>query len=88
MKINVVLTFLLICVSTLSLAQNKYILKANEAYARENFCDAAELCKTAYTKLTRKGKGAQKKKADMAYKAAECYRHRSEEHTSELQSRI
>ncbi|PHR32191.1 MAG: hypothetical protein COA38_06900 [Fluviicola sp.] len=75
MKIKVVLTLLLICVSTLTFAQNKYIVKANEAYARENFCDAAELCKTAYSKLTRKGSSAQSKKADMAFKAAECYRH-------------
>lgn len=75
MKIKVVLTLLLLCVSTLSFSQNKYILKANEAYAKENYCDAAELCKTAYSKLTRKGRGAQKRKADMAFKAAECYRH-------------
>ncbi|PIE87189.1 MAG: hypothetical protein CSA03_01485 [Bacteroidetes bacterium] len=75
MKIKVVLALLLLCVSTLSFSQNKYILKANEAYAKENYCDAAELCKTAYSKLTRKGRGAQKKKADMAFKAAECYRH-------------
>ena len=75
MKIKVVLTLLLLCVSSLSFAQSKYIIKANEAYARENYCDAAELCKTAYSKLTRKGSGAQRKKADMAFKAAECYRH-------------
>lgn len=74
MKIKVVLTLLLLCVSTLTFAQNKAIIKANEAYARENFCDAAELCKTAYAKITRKGNGAQKKKADMAFKAAECFR--------------
>ena len=75
MKIKVVLTFLLLCVSALGFAQNKYILKANEAYARENYYDAAELCKTAYTKLTSKGKSAFEKKADMAFKAGECYRH-------------
>lgn len=75
MKINVVLTLLLLGVSTLTFAQNKYIIKANDAYVRENYCDAAELCKTAYSKLTRKGRGAQDKKADMAFKVAECYRH-------------
>ncbi len=75
MKIKVVLTFLLLCVSALGFAQNKYILKANEAYARENYYDAAEPCKTAYTKLTSKGKSAFEKKADMAFKAGECYRH-------------
>lgn len=74
MKIKVVLTLLLLGVSTLTFAQNKYIVKANEAYARENYCDAADLCQTAYTKLTRKGSGALKKKADMAFKAAECFR--------------
>lgn len=75
MKIKVLFTLLLLGVSTLTFSQNKYILKANEAYARENYCDAADLCQTAYTKLTRKGSGALKKKADMAFKAAECYRH-------------
>ena len=75
MKIKVVLTLLLLGVGTITFGQNKAIIKANEAYARENFCDAAELCKTAYAKITRKGSGAQKKKADMAYKAAECFRH-------------
>ncbi len=75
MKIKIVLTLLLFCVTSITFAQNKYILKAKEAYARENYCDAAELCKTAYSKLTRKGRGAQDKKADMAFKAAECYRH-------------
>ncbi len=74
MKIKVALTFLLLCLSTLSFGQNKYILKANQAYLQENYFDAAELCKTAYMKLSRKGTSAQKKKADMAYKAAECYR--------------
>lgn len=43
MKIKVVLTLLLLCVSTLTFAQNKAIIKANEAYARENYCDAAEI---------------------------------------------
>jgi len=75
MKINVVLTLLLLSVTTLSFGQNRAIIKANEAYARENFCDAAELCQLAYTKITRKGRNPQKKKADMAFKAAECYRH-------------
>lgn len=74
MKIKVALTFLLLCVSTLSFGQNKYILKANQAYLQENYFEAAELCKTAYMKLSRKGSSAQKKKADMAFKAAECYR--------------
>ncbi|MFK7786159.1 MAG: OmpA family protein [Crocinitomicaceae bacterium] len=74
MKINVVLTLLLLCVSSLTFAQNKAIIKANDAYIRQNYCDAAELCKTAYAKITRKGKGAQKKKADMSFKTAECYR--------------
>lgn len=74
MKIKVALTFLLLCLSTLSFGQNKYILKANQAYAQENYFVAAELCSTAYMKLSRKGKSAQKKKADMAFKAAECYR--------------
>lgn len=55
-------------------AQNKYVVKAELAYASENFSEASKLCADAYTKLTRKGKSAKKMKADMAFKTAECYR--------------
>ncbi|MFK7784006.1 MAG: OmpA family protein [Crocinitomicaceae bacterium] len=74
MKAQVSLTIFLLCISSLSFSQNKYIAKANEAYARENYCDASGLCEVAYSKLTRHGPEAQKKKAEMAFKAAESYR--------------
>lgn len=75
MKVKVLLTLCSIGISTLSFAQNKYILKANAAYAQENYCDASLLCKTAYSKLSKRNPDALKKKADMAFKVAECYRH-------------
>ncbi len=55
-------------------AQNKYVVKAELAYASENYSEAAKLCGEAYTKLTRKGKMAKKMKAEMAFKTAESYR--------------
>jgi peptidoglycan-associated lipoprotein len=75
MKTNVLLISFLLCSAHLSMAQSRQILKANEAYSRENYCEAAELCKTAYSKLSIKGTDAQKSKAEMAFKVAECYRH-------------
>src|SRR5690606_20123811 len=39
-----------------------------------NYCEAADKCALAYSKLTRKGKTAKKTKADMAFKTAESYR--------------
>lgn len=74
MTIKALITSLFISVAISGFSQNKYVFKANELYASENFCEAAEKCALAYTKLTRKGKSAKKLKADMAFKTAECYR--------------
>lgn len=74
MKIKIALTFFLMSLSTTILAQGKYIVKADLSYASENYFESAELCALAYTKLTRKGSGALKKKADMAFKTAESFR--------------
>ena len=52
----------------------KIVTDANESYVREDYCDAAEKCALAYTKLTRKGGGAQESKGNMAFKTAESYR--------------
>ena len=56
------------------LAQSKYIKNANAMYANENYCEAAEKCALAYTKISRKGNAALKAKGDLAFKTAECYR--------------
>lgn len=74
MKFRIVLSFAALFISMLSFGQPKAIVKANEAFASENYSIAAKLCETAYNKLTRKGKSAQKRKGEMAFKAAECYR--------------
>ena len=58
-------------------AQSKFIVKAELAYASENYSDATKLCEQAYKKLGRKGAtrgAAKRKKADMAYKTADSYR--------------
>lgn len=57
-----------------SLAQSKHIAEAELMYASQNYCEAADKCALAYSKLTRKGRSAKKSKADMAFKTAESYR--------------
>ncbi len=74
MKIKVALAFFLMSFSTVVFAQTKQVAKAELAYASENYFESAKLCAEAYSKLTRKGKGAKKKKAEMAFKTAESYR--------------
>lgn len=56
------------------LAQSKYIKNANAMYTNENYCEAAEKCALAYTKISRKGNAALKAKGDLAFKTGECYR--------------
>jgi len=74
MKIKIALTFFLMSFTTALIAQSKYVVKAELSYASENYFESADLCALAYTKLTRKGAGALKKKAEMAFKTAESYR--------------
>lgn len=71
---KIIVSALFLSLTAISFAQNKFVDKANLAYRSENYCLAAEDCATAYKKMTRKGKSAQKMKADMAYKTAESYR--------------
>ena len=71
MKLRIALTTVLLCFATIASAQPKYIVKAELAYKSQNYSEAAEKCSYAYTKLNRKNK---KKKGDMAFKTAECYR--------------
>ena len=71
MKIKIALASILVCFATIATAQPKYIQKAELAYASQNYSEAAEKCSYAYTKLNRRNK---KKKGDMAFKTAQCYR--------------
>src|SRR5690606_1924677 len=71
---KIILTALLAGLSTITIAQPKVVLDAELMYQSQNFCEAADKCALAYTKLTRKGKTAKKTKADMAFKTAESYR--------------
>jgi len=69
-----VLPLVFISLSWLSLAQNKFVLEADVYFKSEKYCEGAEKCSLAYSKLNRKGNQAKKMKADMAFKTAECYR--------------
>ena len=55
-------------------AQSKIVLEAESYFLSEKYCEAADKCSQAYSKLSRKGNMAKKQKAGMAYKTAECYR--------------
>lgn len=74
MKFKIALLFGFFCFTSMVMAQSKYIVKAETAFASENYCKGAELCASAYSRLTRKGKSAKKRKAEMAFKTAECFR--------------
>lgn len=74
MYYKLVLPLVFISLSWLSFAQNKYVVEADSYFNSEKYCEGAEKCSLAYTKLTRKGNQAKKMKADMAFKTAECYR--------------
>jgi outer membrane protein OmpA-like peptidoglycan-associated protein len=54
--------------------QVKQIAEANTTFTSENYCEAAEKCELAYSKIKRKSNGALKMKGELAYKTAECYR--------------
>jgi len=71
-KTLILLTF--IGLSGSLLAQSKFIKEANSKFNNENYCEGAEKCAQAYTKISRKGNAALKVKGDMAFKTAECYR--------------
>jgi peptidoglycan-associated lipoprotein len=74
MYYKLVLPLVFISLSWLSVAQNKFVLEAETYFMSEKYCEGADKCSLAYTKLTRKGNQAKKMKADMAFKTAECYR--------------
>ncbi len=74
MNLRLLIALAFIGWSTLSTAQMKIVKEANQLFRNENYCEAADKCKTAYTKLTRKGRRAIEMKGEMAYKTAESYR--------------
>ena len=74
MRNRIIITAIFAGFSVVGLAQNKFVLDAEKMYQSQNYCEAADKCSLAYSKLTRKGKTAKKTKADMAFKTAESYR--------------
>jgi peptidoglycan-associated lipoprotein len=71
---KILLSFTFVGFTLVSIAQNKVILEAETYFQSEKYCEAAEKCSLAYSKINRKGSAAKKQKGDMAFKTAECYR--------------
>lgn len=74
MRNRIIITAVFAGFSVVGLAQSKFVIEAEKMYQSQNYCEAADKCSLAYSKLTRKGKTAKKTKADMAFKTAESYR--------------
>lgn len=55
-------------------AQPKYLKDANKMYRSENYCEAADKCAVAYSKIKRNGAMALAAKGEMAFKTAESFR--------------
>lgn len=71
---KIIISFTISVFSLIATAQSKVVLEAESYFRSEKYCEGAEKCSNAYTKLSRKGSYAKKQKADMAFKTAECYR--------------
>jgi hypothetical protein len=56
------LPILFMGIYSLSFAQNKFIVEANTYFNSEKYCEGAEKCSVAYTKLSSKGNQAKKLK--------------------------
>jgi len=74
MKSNFILPFLFSCVALFAMAQNKAVVEAENYFNMGRYCEAAEKCADAYSKLGRKGEKAMILKGSMAFKTGECYR--------------
>lgn len=74
MYYRLVFSFVFVGLTWFANAQNKVILEAQTSFESGRYCEAAEKCGLAYTKLKRKGNQAKRIKADMAFKTAESYR--------------
>ena len=75
MKLKLLFSIFFVGLSWIAQAQKNHVKEANEKYRNEEFCEAADKCAFAYTKIVRKSDGALKLKGDMAFKTGECYRH-------------
>ena len=75
MRHKFILLIFFLGIYTLNHAQNKFIVEADVYFSSEKYCEGAEKCSIAYSKLSSKGNQAKKQKGDMAYKTAECYRY-------------
>ena len=71
---KIALSLAFTAVTLVYFAQSKIVLEAESYFISEKYCEAADKCSQAYSKLSRKGNMAKKQKAGMAYKTAECYR--------------
>lgn len=71
MNFKLFVTVLFMAIGTTAMSQSRMIQKANTAFKSENYALAADLCSDAYMKLSKN----KKKKGDMAYKTALCYRY-------------
>ena len=60
MSLKVVLPIVFIALLVLGCNQTKILLQAENYYQSEKYCEGAEKCSLAYTKLTRKGNQAKK----------------------------
>jgi peptidoglycan-associated lipoprotein len=74
MNFKLLFSLLFVSLSWVAQAQKNYVKEANEIYRDEKYCEGAEKCAFAYTKIVKKGASALKLKGDMAFKTAECFR--------------
>ena len=74
MNVKTLTLLVSIGISGLVSAQPKYLKDANKSYRSENYCEAADKCAVAYSKIKRSGTLALAAKGDMAFKTAEAFR--------------
>lgn len=72
LALTAVLTFLLAYANAQPMT--RLVREAKKMYSNENYCEAAEKCAMAYRQISKSGRRAKRKKAEMAFKTAECYR--------------
>ncbi len=73
-KLITSLIFSFLVASAFSQPLTRIVREAKKMYSNENYCEAVEKCEAAYKQISKRGRRAKKRKADMAFKAAECYR--------------
>jgi peptidoglycan-associated lipoprotein len=68
-------TFFFLLSFSFAQPMTRLVREAKKMYSNENYCEAAEKCQIAYKQISKKGRRAKKRKSEMAFKVAECYRH-------------